>query len=132
MDSILESVKKLIGIDPAYKEFDVDIITSINTVIMILNQMGIGAKNFMVMDESATWDDLLEGREDLNGIRTYMALKVKSIFDPPQMGALKEANDAAIAELEWRLHIACNSDRTFNVTKEEVDAMWNSKETDDD
>ena len=45
MESILQSIKKLIGITEDYTHFDADIIIYINSVFMILNQLGIGLPN---------------------------------------------------------------------------------------
>ena len=42
MDSILTSVKKLLGLTEEYAAFDTDLIMHINSVLMILNQMGVG------------------------------------------------------------------------------------------
>lgn len=104
-DSILNSVKKMLGLDSGYDAFDMDIIMHINSVFFIMAQMGIG-KQFRIDDSSSSWSDYLEGREDLEAVKTYMYAKVRQMFDPPTVGAVKEALDNTVKELEWRLFSA--------------------------
>lgn len=106
MESILDSTKKILGIEPEYDVFDLDILTHINTLFNVLEQLGVeSAKGFSIMDSSALWSDLL-GINDprLNLIKTYVPLKVREIFDPPT-GAGAEASRQLISELEWRINI---------------------------
>ena len=42
MDSILTSIKKLLGMDADYTAFDTDVIIHINTALAILCQLGVG------------------------------------------------------------------------------------------
>lgn len=104
-ESILISVKKALGLDSDYPAFDTDIIMDINSVFFIMAQMGIG-KQFKIEDEGSTWSEYLDGREDLEAVKTYMYAKVRQIFDPPTVGAVKEALDNTVKELEWRLFSA--------------------------
>ena len=41
MDSILDTIKKLLGIQPEYTSFDEDIIVGINSAFAALNQIGV-------------------------------------------------------------------------------------------
>ena len=105
-ESILTSIKKRLGITEDYTVFDQDIIMDINTVIMILNQMGVGATNFHIVDKTATWEDFI-GTENtiLEMVKSYIYLKVRLIFDPPTTGGgVLDATNDMIAELEWRLN----------------------------
>lgn len=105
-DSILTSIKKLLGIGEDYEHFDTDIIIHINTVIMVLNQMGVGAVNFHITGKSETWSDFL-GTDNtiLEMAKTYIYLKVRLIFDPPSTGGgVLDAINNTIEELEWRLN----------------------------
>lgn len=107
MESILRSVKKQIGLDPEYTQFDPDIIMSINTVFVILNRVGVGpSTGFRIEDESAEWTDFLPD-DDLNFdvVKTYIAAKVRLIFDPPTSSIIMQATKEVIAELEWTLNI---------------------------
>ena len=108
MESILTSIKKLLGIAEEYEHFDNDIIMHINSVFMILTQLGVGpSKGFMITDSSASWDDFLpEGGEKLQAVKTYMYMKVRLMFDPPTSSAVMESMNRMINELEWRLNAA--------------------------
>ena len=107
MESILTSIKKLIGITEDYKHFDTDLIIHINSVFMILSQMGIGPDNgFSISDETTTWNDYLpEGDKNFEAVKTYMYLKTRIVFDPPQSSSTMEAMKQTISELEWRLNV---------------------------
>jgi hypothetical protein len=105
MDSILDSIKKLLGIQPEYTSFDDDIIMHINSVFVILNQLNIGPpEGFFIVDNSTTWEEYMT-KINHALVRSYMYLKVRSMFDPPTSGALTESMARLIAELEWRLYL---------------------------
>ena len=105
MDSILVTIKKMLGIDADYDAFDTDIIVHINTAIMILRQLGVGIKaGFVITDESEEWVDLLGNSELYESVKTYIYLRVKSVFDPSTSSAASEASKEMIKELEWRLN----------------------------
>lgn len=107
-ESILTSIKKLLGISSDNTDFDQDIIMHINSVFMILNQLGIpkDEKDFFIEDESATWEDYLGNDISIfSAVKSYIYLKVKLLFDPPLNSAVKEANQELLDELEWRLNI---------------------------
>lgn len=106
-ESILTSVKKLLGLPAEYTAFDPDLIMHINTVFFILNQIGIGPKEtFSISDASVTWDEFTSAnRTKIESIKTYMAARVRLAFDPPSAPALKEAQEKVVNELEWRLRM---------------------------
>ena len=108
MESILTSIKKLLGIAEEYEHFDNDIIMHINSVFMILTQLGVGpSKGFVITDSSASWDDFLpEGGEKLQAVKTYMYMKVRVMFDPPTSSAVMESMNRMVNEFEWRLNVA--------------------------
>lgn len=108
MDSILTSIKKLLGIAEEYEHFDADIIMHINSVFMTLTQLGVGPSGgFYIEDEETIWSDFLPDRDKLQAIKTYMYLRVRLLFDPSSMGsATLSAYERQIQELEWRLNIA--------------------------
>ena len=108
MESILTSIKKLLGIAEEYEHFDSDIIMHINSVFMILTQLGVGpSKGFVITDSSASWDDFLpEGGEKLQAVKTYMYMKVRLMFDPPTSSAVMESMNRMVNEFEWRLNVA--------------------------
>jgi len=105
-DSILESIKKLLGLPPSYTNFDQDIIIHINTYLGVLNQMGVGKTGFHIEDDSETWEDFLEGHTaSLYEVKTYVYLRVKMVFDPPSSSLVSEAMSKNIDELGWRLNV---------------------------
>lgn len=108
MDSILTSIKKLLGITEEYEAFDADIIMHINTVFTILNQLGVGADGFYITDKTAVWSDFLSDRK-IEAVKTYVGLKVRTMFDPPTNSAVMQAMDKSISELEWRLNVAAET-----------------------
>lgn len=108
-ESILTSIKKLLGVSEDYTQFDADIIMHINTVFMNLTQLGVGPNTgFYIEDDSASWSDFvdIENNAPLQAIKTYIYLKVKLLFDPPLSSSVIEAMNRQISELEWRLNVA--------------------------
>lgn len=116
MDSILTSIKKLLGIAEGYEHFDSDIIMHINSVFSILTQLGVGpSDSFSISDKSATWSDFVESDSRLEILKSYMYLKVKLLFDPPLNTASIEAINRQINELEWRINVTADN---FTDTKQ--------------
>lgn len=110
MDSILTSIKKLLGITEEYTHFDADIIIHINTALMVLNQLGVGPKEgFSISNSSAIWTDFIGDTTNLESVKTYIYLKVKLVFDPPLSSTVKDAMQRSLDELEWRLNVNAES-----------------------
>lgn len=105
-DSILNSVKKLLGITDDYTYFDIDIMIHINTAISILFQLGVGDGQFVLTDPTQVWSDFINTENNLELVKTYIYLKVKTYFDPGTNSGLLESINRQIAELEWRLNVA--------------------------
>lgn len=117
MESILNSIKKLLGIAEDYDHFDSDIIMHINSVFATLTQLGVGPEDgFSIDDESAKWEDFLPEERMLHSVKSYMFMKVKLMFDPPLSSAVIECTKEQIKELEWRLQVAVDS---ANIKSEE-------------
>lgn len=106
MDSILTSIKKLLGIEENYTHFDADIIMHINSVLAILIQLGIGpATGFAIQDDSKTWADFLgDDISTLEAVKSYVYMKVRLIFDPPTSAAAIDSMNRLVNEFEWRLN----------------------------
>lgn len=108
MESILLSIKKLLGISNEYEVFDADLIMHINTALMVLTQIGVGpSTGFYIVDSSETWTDFLgEDLHRLGAVKSYVYMKVKLLFDPPSSSSVIESTNKIIDEMEWRLHVA--------------------------
>ena len=107
MDSILTSVKKMLGIPEDYEQFDMDIIMHINSVFMILTQLGVGPEEgFTISNKSDKWSDFIGEGKLVELIKSYVYLKVRLIFDPPQSSSIIEAMNRQISEFEWRINVA--------------------------
>lgn len=107
MESILTSIKKLLGIEASYEHFDPDIIIHINSAFMILTQLGVGpSEGFAIDDEDSLWSDFLGDDSRIEAVKTYVYLKVKLLFDPPLSSSVIESINRSINELEWRLNVA--------------------------
>lgn len=105
-ESILDSVKKMLGIDPECLDFDQTVINHINSAFMTLSQLGVGPDNgFRIKDNAKQWNDYYSEAEDIDAVKEYVYLKVKMIFDPPINSSIIESYKEAIRELEWRLMI---------------------------
>lgn len=110
--SILNNVKKILGIAEDYTAFDLDIITHINSAFSTLAQLGVGPTlGFMIIDSDAVWSDFIADDPRFNSVKSYVYLYVRRLFDPPATSYLIAAVDKQIEELEWRL----------NVSREETD-----------
>lgn len=108
MESILTSIKKKLGIDEACTDFDDDVIMEINSVLMTLNQLGVGPDaGYIISSSEQTWDDFLGTSQilTLEAVKTYVYLTVKLVFDPPTNSTLLEAMKHKADEYEWRIKI---------------------------
>lgn len=116
IDSILTSVKKMLGIAEEDESFDADILMHINTAFMILSQLGVGPSGgFHIEDDSAVWTDYTSDSENLAAVKSYIPQKVKLMFDPPTSSAVLEALKQTANELEFRLSVMAESNN-----KEEI------------
>ena len=108
--SILTSIKLLLGVAKEDTSFDQIIIMHINSVFMILNQLGVGpAEGFRIEDEKTDWSEYISDDDNLDDVKTYIYLKVRLVFDPPLNSSILEANKQTINELEWRLNVQAES-----------------------
>lgn len=110
-DSILTTIKKMLGIMEDYDHFDTDIIIHINSVFMTLHQLGVGPEaGFRIEDKSASWAAYVADEKNLDAVKTYVYLKVRLIFDPPINSSVMEAYKQMIQECEWRLNVQAESE----------------------
>lgn len=119
MDSILTSIKKLLGVTEEYEQFDPDIIMHINTAFVILTQLGVGpSKGFAIDDKFDTWNDFIPANDlRFNSVKTYVYMRVKLMFDPPLSSAVMASMERQITELEWRLNSAADYTQNSEVSE---------------
>lgn len=104
MESILTSIKKLLGITKDYTHFDTDIIIHINTALMALTQLGVGpAEGFIVEDASAEWSEFVSDASKIEAVKTYVYMKVRLMFDPPINSSVIKSMEQILSELEFRI-----------------------------
>lgn len=117
--SILNTIKKALGLDSSYDVFDADIVMHINSTFATLNQLGVGPEEgFNIEDDSATWQDFL-GLVETNkllSVKSYMYLKVRLLFDPPTTSFAIDAMKKSAEEYEWRLNVQTENSRSISTT----------------
>lgn len=107
MESILNTIKKLLNIQKDCDHFDDSITVLINSVFLNLHQLGIGPdEGFSITGEDDTWDDFIgDSGLKYEAVKTYVYLKVWLLFDCPTNSSLISHIQSQIAELEWRLNV---------------------------
>lgn len=119
MESILTSIKKLLGIAEEYEHFDPDLIMHINSVFSILTQLGVGpSEGFSIEDKNAVWSDFISEKSKIECVKSYIHHKVKLLFDPPLGSAVIDSMERTIKELEWRLMVAVDPVQTSDGEEE--------------
>lgn len=103
-NSVLNTIKKMLGPSELYEGFDTDIIVHINSVLMSLAQMAIVEEGTKITDENDIWSDVIGDRTDLEAIKSYIYIKVKMLFDPPANSTILQSLEKQAAELEWRMY----------------------------
>ena len=107
MDSILNSIKKMLGIEPDDVHFDAELVMHINTVLGRLFQLGVGPKDspYKITGSGETWDEFIQD-DQIETVKGYIFAKVKIIFDPPSSSFVLESYKDLAKEFEW----CCNVD----------------------
>lgn len=109
-DSILQSIKKLLGPGAEQTEFNQEILMDINGVFFELQQLGVGPEEgFAIYDETAKWVDFTTNKKILSVLKPYMYLKVKLIFDPPTSSSVLASFENMVNRFEWRINVAAES-----------------------
>lgn len=120
-DSILNSIKKLLGIAEDDHSFDQDVLMHINTILMVVAQEWHGRESFRVEDASDTWEDFIgEDNIDYDGLKTLVYLRVRLLFDPPNNSFVIQSMNEQIKELEWRMYTWKDNERILQNGKQDV------------
>lgn len=111
MESILTSIKQLLGIDKKTTDFDNELIMHINSVLMVLTQCGVGpSEGFVIEDDTDYWTDFITDTTQLQAVKSYIYMRVRLMFDISSLGsATIAAFERQIQELEWRLNVSAES-----------------------
>ena len=118
-ESILASIKKMLGLDPSYLPFDQDIIILINSAFMTLHQLGVGPdEGFSIHNYSKTWRDFITNKVMMNSVQEYVYMKVKMVFDPPGNSFVMSAMQDRCKEYEVRLNMQAESIMKFDFMEE--------------
>lgn len=112
-DSILNSIKKMLGIQPEIVQFDDELILYINSILATLTQMDIGpsSSGYSISSSSDIWNNFLGDDKRLESVKSYVYMKVRLIFDPPSQASVIDAYKEQIKEFEWRNYITKDNDR---------------------
>lgn len=114
-DSILTSIKKLMGLTEEYDAFDQDILILINSVLFELEQIGVKAKDgFVLSDKTAVWSDYSDDNRLLNALKPYIYMKTKLTFDPPTSSGALDSMNRIIDRFEWRINLYADTGGTVN------------------
>lgn len=107
MDSILITIKQMLGLAEDYTPFDEELPMHINSAIMVANQLGIGKDRFIITGSNETWSDWLSESEmnRLGSIQHYIYLRVRLTFDPPANSFVVNSIEKQLDELTWRLNV---------------------------
>lgn len=106
-DSILSTIKDMVGIAKEDDSFDNDLIININSALSVLWQIGMPfAGSYSIKNNSDTWGSMFEGNEPLIDMsKEYMYMRVRIVFDPPSNSYVMDSIKNRISELEWRIRI---------------------------
>ena len=114
-DSILTSIKKLMGLTEEYDAFDQDILILINSVLFELEQIGVKAKDgFSLTDKTVVWSDYSDDDRLLNVLKPYIYMKTKVAFDPPTSSGALDSMNRIIDRFEWRINLYADTGGTVN------------------
>lgn len=110
-NSILDTIKKTLGIMYDYEIFDPELIIHINSAFSILYELGVGPSiPYKITSRENTWDEFLEDNTQLENVKTYIYMKVRLVFDPPSNSFVVDAFEKQIQELEWRMNVAVETE----------------------
>ena len=114
-ESILWTIKKMLGVQEMDDYFDTDIMVHINSSLMAVNQLGIGVEDFVVFSQEQQWSDFLKEGDNYEAIKNYIYIRTRLVFDPPTNSFIVEALNKTMREIEWRLYAKAD-----NKIREEV------------
>lgn len=110
-ESILDSVKKTLGLDDTVTAFDLDLTLLINGAMGNLHQVGVGGDTgFVIADNTMLWSQYVTSLTYLNQVKQYIFTWVKLAFDPPGTSFVIAAFEKQAEELLWRIGVAVEAE----------------------
>ena len=101
--SILRTIRKMVGPAEDYTYFDTELIIHINAAFDRLCELGVGPEiPFSITGEEEVWSDFTDDGQQ-ERIKQYVYLMVKVIFDPPQNASVLTSYKESIDKHEWLL-----------------------------
>lgn len=105
-DSILKTIKQLIGCPDDFEQFDLDLIVHINSAFATLTHLGVGPKEgYRITGADNAWSEFEDDAKKLSLIKDYVYIKTRLLFDPPTSGSLMDSLKEQLKEMEWRLYM---------------------------
>ena len=112
MDSILTSIKQLLGIAQDDDSFNNELVIHINSAISVLTQLGVGpVEGFRITGPDEEWSALIGARLDIENVKSVVYYRVRLAFDPPQNSNITGAINDQIKEFEWRMNVQRENDQ---------------------
>jgi len=109
--SILKTIRAALGILPTITDFDSELIVAINSALMAVSQLGIGAEEgYLITGEDELWSQFIGDATNIEAIKSYILLKCRLEFDPPGTSFLLAAFERQLTELAWRLMVEVDPD----------------------
>lgn len=103
-ESIFNSIKLMLGVVPDFTAFDQQILICINTALNAATQIGVGpTEGFRITGPDEKWSDFYGDDIRIDAVKSYIYIKTRMLFDPPQNSSLTQALKDEQAEIEWRL-----------------------------
>lgn len=104
--SILKTIKQLVGCPDDFEQFDLDLTIHINSAFATLTHLGVGPKEgYRITGVDNVWSEFEEDTQKLSLIKDYVYIKTRLLFDPPTNGSLMDSLEKQLKEMEWRLYI---------------------------
>ena len=105
-ESILKTIKQLIGCPDDFEQFDLDLMIHINSAFATLTQLGVGPKEgYRITGVDNVWNEFEDDAQKLSLIKDYVYIKTRLLFDPPTTGSLMDSLKEELKEMKWRLYI---------------------------
>ena len=103
-ETILKTVKTLLGLDDESDAFDDEIKLHINGVFLTLKQLNVGpTTGYFLSTGDETWEEFFGTDPVIELVKNYVYLKVRLVFDPPSSSFVLDAYTKQSTEMEFRI-----------------------------